>query len=91
MKSTLTPAIARGVTREELKVTFGATGSRLTHDVVVPAGTRVRQLQGGQSAHWVVEDIGFITDKNSLTYHDAKYYGIPVADDQVANIAPVTR
>lgn len=88
MLSRLTPAIARGITNRELTITFGPSGSALRHDVVVPVATRVRQLQGGQSPCWVVEDLNFLTDRRSVAHHDAEHYGIPVPDEAVTTIPP---
>lgn len=90
MKSTPTPHVATGVTQEELQLTFGASGSRLKHDVTVPAGTRCKKLDGG-SDPWVVDDLGFIEDKRSILYSDADNYGIRVPEDKITGIKPAER
>ncbi|GBG14532.1 DNA-directed RNA polymerase subunit omega [Novimethylophilus kurashikiensis] len=88
MKSTPTPHVATGVTKEELQLTFGA--GRMRYDVTVPAGTRCRKLDGGADP-WVVCDLGFIEDKRSILYSDADIYGIRVPEDKITDIKPVAK
>lgn len=90
MKSVSTPHVATGVTVEELKVTFGPTGSHFKYDVTVPAGTRCKKLDGGSNP-WVVADISFIEDKRSILYSDADIYGIRVPEDKITDIKSVER
>ena len=88
MKSTPTPHVATGATKEELTLSFGATGSHFRYEVTVPAGTRCKKLDGG-SEPWVVDDLGFIEDKRSMMYHEADHYGIRVPEDKITNITEV--
>lgn len=90
MKSTPTPHVATAVTTDDLNIKFGPTGSRLQHDVKVPAGTRCIKLDGGSSP-WVVEDLSFVEDKRSILYHDAEHYGIRIPEDKLTDIQPVDR
>lgn len=84
MKSTPTPHVATAVTKEELTVTFGATGCS-KYEVTVPAGTRCKKLDGGSST-WVVDDLSFIEDKRSIMYSDADIYGIRISEAMLSNI-----
>ncbi|KVV07410.1 hypothetical protein [Burkholderia ubonensis] len=90
MKSVKTPHTHTAEMAEETAVNFGAAGSKLKYDVIVPAGTRCVKLEGGGGTPvWVVEDLSFIEDKQSILYHDAYYYGIKVEESQLTNIAAV--
>lgn len=89
-KSTSTPHVATGEIIEDLKVTFGPTGSHFKYDVTVPAGTRCKKLDGGSNP-WVVDDLSFIDDKRGILYSDADIYGIRVPEEKVANIQTVKR
>jgi len=89
MKSSPTPHVATGVTKEALQLTFGPTGG-FKYDVTVPAGTRCKKLDGG-SDPWVVDDLSFIENKRGIMYSDADIYGIRVPEDKIANIEPVVR
>jgi hypothetical protein len=55
---------------------FGKGGQA---DIVIPAGTRVSPTGDGQ---WFVKDLSWL-DRNSMTWHDANYYGIRLDTDQV--------
>jgi hypothetical protein len=81
MKSIATPWTHTAVLRDELRTTCKG------RDVVVPAGTVCHKLDGG-SVPWVVGDLSFIEDKNSILYHDADHYGIRVPEDAVKDIFP---
>ncbi|HEP6430798.1 TPA: hypothetical protein VDB83_005124 [Burkholderia cenocepacia] len=88
MKSVKTPHTHTAVTSEETAVSFGP--GRLKYDLVIPAGTRCVKLEaGGGTPVWVVDDLSFIEDKNSMVYHDAEHYGIPVKESQLANISAI--
>ncbi|GIK44863.1 MAG: hypothetical protein K8L99_20435 [Anaerolineae bacterium] len=89
MKSTPTPHVATGVTIEEMTVTFGATGS-MQHQVTVPAGTKCKKLDGGSNP-WVVDDLRFITNKQSILYSDADIYGIRIPENKITDIKEVCR
>jgi hypothetical protein len=54
----------------------------------VPEGTLCHKLDGG-SQPWVVGDISFIKDKQSLLYFDADHYGIRVPPEELQDIYPV--
>jgi hypothetical protein len=64
-------------TRGEIKMPFGKGGIQV--EIIIPAGTRVSPASHGQ---YFVEDLGFL-DRNSMTWHDANYYGIRLNADQV--------
>lgn len=81
MKSIATPWTHTAVLRDELRTTCQG------RDVVVPAGTECYKLDGG-SVPWVVGDLSFIEDKNSILYHDADHYGIRVPEDALKDIFP---
>lgn len=81
MKSIATPWTHTAVLRDELRTTCKG------RDVVVPAGTVCHKLDGG-SEPWVVGDLSFIEDKNSILYHDADHYGIVVPENALKDIFP---
>lgn len=83
MKSQPTPHTHVGETRAELTLEFGP--GKLKSVVTVPAGTRVKKLDGG-SDPWVVDDLRFMKDKNSIAYHDAEHYGIHIQEAEVTNV-----
>lgn len=85
MKSQITPCTHIGETRTELTIEFGASGSKLKYSATVPAGTKVGKRDGGAD-QWIVDDLSFIEDKNSLMYHEADHYGIRVPESEIANI-----
>lgn len=80
--------IATAITSCDLTVTFGATGAHFIHEVTVPAGTRCVQLGGGfnDSESWIVDDLGFIENKNGVTYAEAEKYGIRVPEHALKEI-----
>jgi len=84
MKSTPTPWTHVGVTCEQLSITFTG-GGRIPHNVTVPVGTLCHKLDGG-SRPWVVGNLGFLEDKQSMLYHDADHYGIRIPEDRVVGI-----
>lgn len=88
MKSTPTPHTHTGVTTDEITTTCGPS----KYPVIVPAGTRVKKLDGG-SDPWVADDLTFIEDKRSILYHDADHYGIRIPEEKITNIteAPARR
>lgn len=57
-------------TKHEIKMMFGKGGVQT--EIVIPAGTRISPASRGQ---WFVEDLSWL-DRNSMTWHDANYYGI---------------
>jgi hypothetical protein len=65
-------------TTHEIKMMFGK--GPLQTEITIPAGTRVSPASHGQ---YFVEDLSWL-DKNSMTYHDANYYGIRLNADQLA-------
>jgi len=83
MKPKPAPHTHVGETRTELTLEFGP--GKLKSEVTVPAGTRVIKLDGG-SAPWVVDDLRFMEDKNSIAYHDAEHYGIHISEAEVTNV-----
>lgn len=87
MKSTPTPWTHTAVTAADFQTNSSGAG-RVGYDVTVPAGTLCHKLDGG-SATWVVADLSFITDKNSILYHDADHYGIRIPEDRLKDIYPV--
>lgn len=89
MKSKPTPHVATGVTTEELHLSFAPGGSHFKYEVIVPAGTLCRKLDGG-SDPWVVSDLSFIQDKRSIMYSDADIYGIRVPEDKLKDIRSIT-
>ncbi|WP_095158144.1 hypothetical protein [Pseudomonas sp. Irchel 3E13] len=88
MKSDKTPHTHTGKTAAELVVEFGVSGSKLKNTVTVPKGTRVCLLEGG-SPTWVVDDLSFIDDRNSILYHDAEHYGIKIPVESIQDIQQV--
>jgi len=83
MKSTRTPHVAVAYLEATTKLRFSPSGSSLTHEVEVPAGTRCVKLDGG-SRPWVVDDLSWIPRSlggQSLLRHDAEHYGIRVPED----------
>lgn len=90
MKSTQTPWTHTGVTTQEVTTECGPSGSVIMRPVTVPKGTRCIKLDGG-SAPWVVQDLGFIPDKNSILYSDADHYGIRISEDDIDNIQLVKK
>lgn len=90
MKSKATPWTHTGVTSEEITTEFGASGSTVKHTVTVPARTRCVKLEGGTST-WVVQDLTFLPNKNSIEYHDADHYGIRISEEKIADIQPVNK
>jgi hypothetical protein len=89
MKSRPTPHTHTAVTSEEIRTTFGATGGP-QWPVTVPAGTRCRKLEGGSNP-WVVSDLEFIGDKQSMLYWDADHYGIRIAEEKLTDIRAVEK
>lgn len=89
MRSTPTPHVATAKTARELSVQFSSAGSRMSHDVTVPAGTQCRKLDGGDNP-WVVADLSFIEDKQGLLYWDADHYGIRIPEEELVDITPVS-
>lgn len=87
MKSVKTPHTHTGKTATELVIEFGASGAKVKNTVTVPQGTRVCLLEGG-SPTWVVQDLSFIADRNSIAYHDADHYGIRVPVESIVDIQP---
>lgn len=83
MKSTPTPHTHTAVTAEEISTVVGPS----KYQVTVPAGTRCIKLDGGGTS-WVVDDLRFIEDKNSILYSDADIYGIRIPEDKLTNIKP---
>jgi hypothetical protein len=64
-------------TTSEIKMKFGKGGIQV--DITIPAGTRCSETGDGQ---YFVEDLSWL-DRNSMTWHDANYYGIRLSADQV--------
>lgn len=85
MKRIESPWTHTGVTAEEITTTCGPGKYRVT----VPAGTTCHKLDEG-SDPWVVADLQFIDDKDSLLYGDADTYGIRIPEDKIADIRSVT-
>lgn len=81
MKSTPTPYSHTGLTTEEITTIVGPS----KYEITVPAGTRCIKLDGGANP-WVVDDLRFIKDKDSLLFSDADTYGIRIAEDKISNI-----
>lgn len=65
-------------TTAPITMMFGKGG--IQAEITIPAGTRVTATGDGQ---WFVEDLSWL-DRNSMTWHDANYYGIRLSSDQVA-------
>ena len=81
-KSRVTPWTHTGILTNELTTTCEG------RPVVVPAGTVCRKLDGGSNP-WVVGDLSFIADKESLLYFDADHHGIRVPEEKLQDIYPV--
>jgi hypothetical protein len=64
-------------TAHEIKMKFGKGG--IVVDIVIPAGTRCKPAGHDQ---FFVADLSWL-DRNSMTWHDAYYYGIRLNADQV--------
>ena len=67
-------------TKEEITMTFGKGPAGTQATITIPAGTRCMPTGDGQ---YFVDDLSWL-DRNSITYHDANYYGIRLNADQVA-------
>jgi len=67
-------------TKREIKMDFGKGSFQVP--IVIPAGTRVSPAGHGQ---YFVDDLSWL-DRNSMTWHDANYYGIRIDADQVEEI-----
>ncbi len=64
-------------TSKPITMLFGKGG--IQTEITIPAGTRVSPASHGQ---YFVEDLSWL-DRNSMTWHDANYYGIRLNADQV--------
>lgn len=84
MKSTETHWTHTGVTRKDILTSVGASGAKMMYPVVVPEGTICHKLDGGINP-WVVSDLRFIQDKNSLLYSTADIYGIRIEESMVVD------
>jgi hypothetical protein len=85
MQSTQAPAKASGVTAKKMNVEFGSSGSHFKHKVTVPAGTRCIKIDDS-SMPWVVDDLSFIEDKQSLLFSEADVFGVRFADKDITDI-----
>jgi hypothetical protein len=67
-------------TKAEIKMRFGKGG--VLADITIPAHTRCVHASHGQ---FFVDDLSWL-DRNSMTLHDATYYGIRIDADQVEEV-----
>lgn len=86
MKSTETPWTHTGVTASEIETTVGPS----KYPITVPAGTKCRKLDGGNS-QWVVDDLAFIDDKKGILYSDADIYGIRIPENNITGVTEVSK
>lgn len=77
-KNTPTAWTDESTTAQEVTIEFGPSKSVVT----VPRGTLCVKLEGG-SPTWVVQDLSFISDKQSTSYWDAEHYGIRVPEEML--------
>ena len=89
MSSKPTPHTHTANTKEEVSTEVGPSRSPVT----VPAGTRCIKLEGGGqgSNSWVVDDLSFIKDKNSILHWDSDTYGIRIAESNLVDIEPIAQ
>lgn len=66
-------------TARAITMMFGKGHPSMQVEITIPAGTRVSPTGDGQ---YFVEDLSWL-DRNSMTWHDANYYGIRIDADQV--------
>jgi hypothetical protein len=71
-------------TTAPITMEFGKGGIKVP--ITIPAGTRCSETGDGQ---FFVEDLSWL-DRNSMTWHDANYYGIRLNTDQVRPASGVT-
>lgn len=71
-------------TKIDITTRFKPTAAPFWHEVTIPKGTRVKPVypEAKLPVDFFVDDLSFI-DRNSLTYHDAYYYGIRLSSEQV--------
>lgn len=67
-------------TKQAITMKFGKGGIQV--DITIPAHTRCSPASHGQ---FFIEDLSWI-NRNSMTWHDANYYGIRVDADQVEEV-----
>jgi hypothetical protein len=65
------------LTKKPITMMFGKGGFKA--EITIPEGTRVSPTGDGQ---YFVEDLSWL-NRNSMTWHDANYYGIRLDADQV--------
>lgn len=88
IKSMPTAFTDRGYTAEEITLDFKV--DRISRTVTIPKGTACVKLDESKEG-WVVQDLSFIEDKNSILYSDADIYGIRLPSEKIANSTPVSK
>lgn len=68
-------------TKEAVSMKFGKGG--IQADIIIPAYTRCSPTSHGQ---FFVEDLSWL-DRNSMTWHDANYYGIRIDAEKVEEVS----
>ena len=74
-------------TKHPISMKFGKGG--IQADITIPAGTRVSACADG-TGQYFVEDLSWL-DRNSMTWHDANYYGIRLTPSQIEGYNPVDK
>lgn len=71
-----------GKTSAEVQVNFSVSNPKFATPVTIPKDTLCHKVGN----RWLVADLGFIENKQSILYDDADHYGIPVPDENITDI-----